>query len=302
MARPDGRGPRRGADDGPPRTTTTRTSRRDGAAMVSGPDAASTSSSTSPVATELVGRLVTARVDHAGPYALRGTRRRGVTGAPPLARHRRGHGDRQDRARDRRGRATGRRRAGRPRSSRPTRARSTAASTSGRPRSTAAERARVPHHGLDLVDPDEPFSVADFAAHARRRSPRSARAAASRSSSAAPGSTCGPSPAASPTEALPSDAAVRARTRGGARARTASTPLVGAPAIALAPERGRARSTCATRGGSCAPSRSPSCAGDAPLPRAASATRARRVDRAGGRAGVHRPGSPGAPETSSTPG
>lgn len=31
---------------------------------------------------------------------------------------------------------------------------------------TPAERARVPHHGLDLVEPDEPFSVADFAAHA----------------------------------------------------------------------------------------------------------------------------------------
>jgi tRNA dimethylallyltransferase len=31
----------------------------------------------------------------------------------------------------------------------------------------AEERARVPHHGLDLVDPDQPFSVADFANHAR---------------------------------------------------------------------------------------------------------------------------------------
>jgi len=31
----------------------------------------------------------------------------------------------------------------------------------------AGERARVPHHGLDLADPDEPFSVADFAKHAR---------------------------------------------------------------------------------------------------------------------------------------
>ncbi len=31
---------------------------------------------------------------------------------------------------------------------------------------TLAERARVPHHGLDLVDPNEPFSVADFADHA----------------------------------------------------------------------------------------------------------------------------------------
>ena len=30
-----------------------------------------------------------------------------------------------------------------------------------------ADRARVPHHGLDLVDPDQPFSVADFARHAR---------------------------------------------------------------------------------------------------------------------------------------
>jgi tRNA dimethylallyltransferase len=30
-----------------------------------------------------------------------------------------------------------------------------------------AERAGIPHHGLDLVDPDEPFTVADFAAHAR---------------------------------------------------------------------------------------------------------------------------------------
>jgi tRNA dimethylallyltransferase len=31
---------------------------------------------------------------------------------------------------------------------------------------TAEERARVVHHGLDLVDPDQPFTVADFRAHA----------------------------------------------------------------------------------------------------------------------------------------
>jgi tRNA dimethylallyltransferase len=31
----------------------------------------------------------------------------------------------------------------------------------------AADRAWVPHFGLDLADPDQPFSVADFAAHAR---------------------------------------------------------------------------------------------------------------------------------------
>jgi tRNA dimethylallyltransferase len=30
-----------------------------------------------------------------------------------------------------------------------------------------AERRGIPHHGLDLADPDEPFTVADFAAHAR---------------------------------------------------------------------------------------------------------------------------------------
>ncbi|MGZ8527590.1 MAG: tRNA (adenosine(37)-N6)-dimethylallyltransferase MiaA [Candidatus Limnocylindrales bacterium] len=30
-----------------------------------------------------------------------------------------------------------------------------------------AERARIPHHGLDLVEPDEAFSVADYAEHVR---------------------------------------------------------------------------------------------------------------------------------------
>jgi tRNA dimethylallyltransferase len=32
---------------------------------------------------------------------------------------------------------------------------------------SAEDRARVPHHSLDLVDPDQPFSVADFVRHAR---------------------------------------------------------------------------------------------------------------------------------------
>ena len=31
----------------------------------------------------------------------------------------------------------------------------------------AVDRARAPHFGLDLADPDQPFSVADFATHAR---------------------------------------------------------------------------------------------------------------------------------------
>ena len=37
----------------------------------------------------------------------------------------------------------------------------------GTAKATAADRARVPHFGLDLVHPDEPFSLADFATHAR---------------------------------------------------------------------------------------------------------------------------------------
>lgn len=36
----------------------------------------------------------------------------------------------------------------------------------GTAKATPEERARVPHHCLDLADPDAPFSVADFAAHA----------------------------------------------------------------------------------------------------------------------------------------
>lgn len=36
----------------------------------------------------------------------------------------------------------------------------------GTAKATAAERALVTHHGLDLVDPDGPFSVADFVARA----------------------------------------------------------------------------------------------------------------------------------------
>ena len=36
----------------------------------------------------------------------------------------------------------------------------------GTAKATSEERARVPHHGLDLVDPNEPFSVVDFVGHA----------------------------------------------------------------------------------------------------------------------------------------
>ena len=37
----------------------------------------------------------------------------------------------------------------------------------GTAKASTADRARVPHHGLDLVDPDAPFSLADYATHAR---------------------------------------------------------------------------------------------------------------------------------------
>ncbi len=36
----------------------------------------------------------------------------------------------------------------------------------GTAKATAEERVRVVHHGLDLVDPDEPYSVAEFRTHA----------------------------------------------------------------------------------------------------------------------------------------
>ena len=37
----------------------------------------------------------------------------------------------------------------------------------GTAKASVAERHGIPHHGLDLVEPDAPFSLADFAAHAR---------------------------------------------------------------------------------------------------------------------------------------
>jgi tRNA dimethylallyltransferase len=37
----------------------------------------------------------------------------------------------------------------------------------GTAKATVEERAGVPHHGLDLVDPDEPFTLADYVAHAK---------------------------------------------------------------------------------------------------------------------------------------
>jgi tRNA dimethylallyltransferase len=75
----------------------------------------------------------------------------------------------------------------------------------------AADRARVPHHGLDLVDPDQPFSVADFAAHARAAL---VGIAARRGIAILAGGTGLYLRAVArglDTEALPHDAAIRAR-------------------------------------------------------------------------------------------
>jgi tRNA dimethylallyltransferase len=38
----------------------------------------------------------------------------------------------------------------------------------GTAKATPVERAAVPHHGLDLVDPDQPFTVVDYTRHAHR--------------------------------------------------------------------------------------------------------------------------------------
>ena len=75
----------------------------------------------------------------------------------------------------------------------------------------AADRARVPHHGLDLVAPDEPFSVAEFATAARA----ALAGIAARSGVAllvgGTGLYLRTIARGIATEALPSDAAVRAR-------------------------------------------------------------------------------------------
>ena len=99
----------------------------------------------------------------------------------------------------------------RPRSCPRTRGRSTAVSTSARPRRRPRSGPRVVHHGLDLVDPDQPYSVADFRTHALAALGGARRpAAGSGSWPAAPGSGCGPSSRASTRTPCPSDAAVRA--------------------------------------------------------------------------------------------
>ncbi len=66
-----------------------------------------------------------------------------------------------------------------------------------------AARRGVIHHGLDLVDPDAAFSVADFAAHVDGVLADLAARGAWHSSSAAPASGFAPSPAGCPSTTSP---------------------------------------------------------------------------------------------------
>lgn len=73
------------------------------------------------------------------------------------------------------------------------------------------DRARVPHHGLDLVDPDQPFSVAEYADHARGALAGISRRGAVALLVGGTGLYLRAVARGLPTEALPSDPALRAR-------------------------------------------------------------------------------------------
>jgi tRNA dimethylallyltransferase len=78
---------------------------------------------------------------------------------------------------------------------------------------TAADRRGIPHWGLDLADPDDPFTVADFASHARLVLEKLAGRLTPTLAILAGGTGLYLRAVARgiDTEALPSDAAVRAR-------------------------------------------------------------------------------------------
>ena len=136
----------------------------------------------------------------------------------------------------------------------------------------AADRARVPHLGLDLVDPDEPFSVADFAAHARGVLADLARDGGVAILAGGTGLYLRAVGRGLDTDALPSDPALRARLEADADRRRPAG--VGRRGSRTSPRRSRQASTRATRAASSAPSRSPSSAATARRRRRA-ATRAR---------------------------
>jgi len=73
------------------------------------------------------------------------------------------------------------------------------------------DRARVPHHGLDLVDPDSPFSVAEYATNVRAALAGIAERGGVALLVGGTGLYLRTIGRGIATEALPSDAAVRAR-------------------------------------------------------------------------------------------
>lgn len=80
----------------------------------------------------------------------------------------------------------------------------------GTAKATIKERQGIPHHGLDLVAPDQPFSVADFSKHARTVLPRIAAAGGVAILVGGTGLYLRAVARGIDTDALPSDATVRA--------------------------------------------------------------------------------------------
>ena len=81
----------------------------------------------------------------------------------------------------------------------------------GTAKATLEDRRGIPHHGLDLVDPDQPFTVADFAAHARDALAGIARRGGLAILAGGTGLYLRAVARGIATDALPSDAAVRSR-------------------------------------------------------------------------------------------
>jgi tRNA dimethylallyltransferase len=81
----------------------------------------------------------------------------------------------------------------------------------GTAKATIDQRRGIPHHGLDLVDPDQPFTVADFAAHAREVLGGIAARDGVAVLAGGTGLYLRAVARGLPTDVLPSDTAVRAR-------------------------------------------------------------------------------------------
>ena len=110
----------------------------------------------------------------------------------------------------------------------------------------AAENRRgIPHHGLDLVDPDQPFSLADFVAHAREALASIARRGGLALLVGGTGLYLRAVARGIATEALPADAEVRARLEAEFLA-VGLTPLVDR-LRAVAPQRAAAIDTANPR-------------------------------------------------------